>query len=102
MNGVAHTERMGFLEGFFDCQACNDCPTNIISMAKVEDMYPITYTQGDNITVLMDDRDVIFKRKDGMYVTDFSNWLVDDTDRVAKVNTDLCLYTVEERESLYT
>jgi hypothetical protein len=42
LNGVAHTEWMGYLDGFFDCQACDDCPTNIISMAWVEDMYPVT------------------------------------------------------------
>jgi len=102
MNGVAHTERMGYLDGFFDCQACDDCPTNIISMARVEDMYPITYTQGEKITVHMDERDVGFIRRDGMYVADFSDWLVDDEDRVSEIHTDLCLHTVEERESLYT
>jgi hypothetical protein len=42
MDGVAQTERVGYLEGFFDCQACDSCPTNIISMAQVEDMYPVT------------------------------------------------------------
>jgi len=102
MNGVAHTERIGYLEGFFDCQACDQCPTNIISMARVEDMYPITYTQGDSITVHMDDCDIIFKRREGMYVADFSDWLVEDEERVAEITTDLCLATVEERESLYS
>jgi hypothetical protein len=43
-------------------------------------MYPITYTQGVSITVHMDDRDVVFKRTDGMYVANFSDWLVDDKD----------------------
>jgi len=101
MNGVAHTEHMGYLDGFFNCQVCEGCPTNILSMARVEDMYPITYTQGVSITVHMDDRDVVFKRTDGMYVADFSDWLVDDKDRVSEIHTDLCLQTVEERESLY-
>jgi len=102
MNGSAHTDRIGHLEGFFDCQACDSCPTNIISMSRVEDMYPITYAQGDSLTVHMDDRDVIFKRRDGMYVADFSDWIVEDEHRVQEVCTDLCLSTVEERESLYS
>jgi len=102
MNGVAQTERIGYLEGFFDCQACDSCPTNIISMAQVEDMFPVTYSQGENITVHMDDRDLVFRRKDGMYVADFTDWLVDDKERVSEVYKDLCLSTVEERESLYS
>jgi hypothetical protein len=93
MNGVAHTECMGYLDGFFDCQVCDSCPTNILSMARVEDMYPITYTQGDSITLHMDDRDVIFKRTDGMYVADFSDWLVDDEDRVNEIHTDLPIHS---------
>jgi hypothetical protein len=102
MNGMAHTDRVGYLEGFFDCQVCDSCPTNIISMSRVEDMYPITYVQGESIVVHLDDRDVVFKHRDGMYVADFSDWLIDDEERVAQVSKDLCLFTVEERESLYS
>jgi hypothetical protein len=102
MNGVAHTDRIGHLEGFFDCQAGDNCPTNIISMARVEDMYPMSYSQGESITVHMDDRDLVFKRREGMYVADFSDWVVDDEERVKEIHRDLCLSTVEERESLYT
>jgi hypothetical protein len=60
------------------------------------------YSQGENITVHMDDRDVVFKRKDGMYVADFTDWLVGDEERVSEVHNNLCLSTVEERESLYS
>jgi hypothetical protein len=102
MNGVAHTDRVGYLEGFFECQACDSCPTNIISMARVEDMYPLTYNQGDSITVHLDDRDLVFKRKEGMYVADFSDWIVNDVERAAEVRKDLCLHTVEDREALYS
>jgi hypothetical protein len=98
MNGIAHTDRIGYLEGFFECQACDNCPTNIISMARVEDIYPLTYSQGES----MDDRDLVFKRRDGMYVADFSDWIVEDEERMKEVYTDLCLSTVEERESLYS
>jgi hypothetical protein len=33
MNGKATTSQVGYLEGFFECQACTDCPANIISMS---------------------------------------------------------------------
>jgi len=102
MNGVAHKDRIGYLQGFFDCPACDSCPTNIISMARVEDMYPLTYSQGESITVHMDDRDLVFKRREGMYVADFSDWIVEDEESPKEVHTDLCLSTVEERESLYS
>jgi len=71
-------------------------------MAGVEDIYPVTYNQGEKITVHMDEKDVEFIRRVGMYVTDFSDWLVDDEDRVSEIHTDLCLHTVEERESMDT
>jgi hypothetical protein len=32
MSGRAETNRIGYLEGFLDCQACDDCPTSIISI----------------------------------------------------------------------
>jgi hypothetical protein len=100
MSGSAETSRIGYLEGFFDCQACNDCPTSILSMADVEDLYKVTYVQGESITVHMDDRDVVFTRRDKMYVADFSDWLVDDQDRVG--DRTLSLMTVKKKESLYT
>jgi hypothetical protein len=102
MNGMSQTERVGHLEGFFDCQVADNSPTNILSMARVEDLYPITYSQGESITVHLDDQDIVFRRRDGMYVADFSDWLVEDEDRVTEMSTKLCLYTVEERESMYT
>jgi hypothetical protein len=100
MSGSAETSRIGYLEGFFDCQACDDCPTSILSMSDVEDLYKVTYVQGESITVHMDERDVVFTRRDKMYVADFSDWLVEDQDRVS--DRTLSLMTVKEKESLYT
>jgi hypothetical protein len=51
MNGMAETTHVGHLDGFFECQACDTCPANILSMANVEDMYAITYMQGECIIV---------------------------------------------------
>ncbi len=40
-SGRAETQHVGYLEGFFEYQACDDCPTSIIRMADVEDMHAI-------------------------------------------------------------
>jgi hypothetical protein len=102
MNGTSTTERVGYLDGFFDCHACVDCPANIISMADVEDHFPMTWLPGESIIVHLDERDVIFVRKDKMWVGDFSDWIVSDEERLAEMQTELCLLTVKEKEALYT
>jgi hypothetical protein len=102
MNGKSTTSRVGHLDGFFECQACDTCPANILSQADVEDLYPVTYRQGESITVHMDDRDVVFVRREKMYVADFSDWIIEDEVRVNEVSSGLCLLTVEELESQYT
>ena len=74
MYRIKETGYSGMLEGFFECQACKSCPANIISMADVEDKYPVTYRQGEAIVVHMDDRDIEFVRREKMYMADFSDW----------------------------
>jgi len=91
MNGIGGTTEVGILDGFFDCQACEDCPANILCQADVEDIYPMTFEPGECIIVHMDDRDVEFVRRNKMYVADFSDWI-----QPSAVNM-----TVTERESLY-
>jgi len=102
MNGVAETKRVGKLNGFFECQACKDCLANILSMAVVEDLYPICYLQGDSITVHMEDRDVTFVRGEKMYVADFTDWIVDDETCLQEMYQGLSLMTVSDRERMYT
>jgi hypothetical protein len=102
MNGVSQTSRVGLLEGFFYCQACDDCPTSILSLADNEDIYPVTYVQGESITVHMDDRDLVFTRRDKLYVADFSDWIVSDQDREEELHAGLNLMTVANRESMYS
>jgi len=102
MNGAAATESVGYLDGFFDCQTCTTCLANIISMADVEDLYPVTYVQGESITVHMEDREVVNHRRDKMYMADFSDWVVDDEDKVQELYTTLSLMTAADRERMYT
>ena len=37
-----------------------------------------------------------------MWVGDFSDWIVDDEERMWELHSDLCLLTVKEKEDLYT
>jgi hypothetical protein len=94
--------RMGFLDGFFECQACDMCPTNVLSMVDIEDLYPVTYVQGKSITVQMDERDIIFVCREKMHVADFSDWIGEDCSTTIRLQKELCLMTVMEREALYT
>jgi len=70
-------------------------------MSDVEDIYPVTYVQGKSITVHMDHRDVIFTKRDKMYVADFSDWVVGEQQQVGALKTELSLMTVSEREGMY-
>ncbi len=78
------------------------CPANIISMADVEDMYPKTHVQGESIIVHMENRDIVFQRKDKMYVADFSDCVVHNKGRVQELYDGLSLMTVANRERMYT
>ena len=101
MNGSATTSQTGYLDGFFNCQASADCPVNILSMSDVEDICPMTWVQGESITVHMDEQDLVFTKRDKMWVADFSDWVVQDEDRVSEVRESLCLLTVQEKEDMY-
>jgi len=103
MNGVASTTHIGDLDGFFTCQASKDCPANILSMSDVEDKYPTTYTPGESITVHMDERDVVFVRRDKMWIADFSDWVANqEEDRIEELQVQLSLLTAEQKEEMYT
>jgi hypothetical protein len=57
-------------------------------MADVEDLYQITYTQGVSYTVHMDDgEDLIFWKRDKLYVGDMRAWASDYDESTAMVTT---------------
>jgi hypothetical protein len=56
-------------------------------MADVEDLYQITYTQGVSYTVHMDHGDLIFWKRDKLYVGDMREW-ASDYESTALVTTD--------------
>jgi len=101
MNGTSTTAKVGYLDGFFECQACEECPVNIISMSDVEDKYAMTWIPGESITVHMDEQDVVFTKKNKMWIADFSDWIVEE-EELSQLKNTLSLMTVEEKEALYT
>ena len=82
-------EHVGDLEGFFEVYASEDTKANVLSFAAVEDMYEVTYSRGEGFTVHMPERDILFKRRDNLYVVDWGD--------VGSVHA-----TVQENESLYS
>ena len=83
----------GYLKGFFECMACEDCEGNILSQAQIEDKFKITYTQGVKYVVHLPDRELVFWRRGRVYVADMSDWVTKTSNSVKA--------TVAENEGLY-
>ncbi len=62
--------KKGELKDFFEVYASEDTKVNVLSFADVEDMYKITYIRGEAFVVHMRDRDLVFKRREKLYVAD--------------------------------
>jgi len=43
----------------------------VLSFADIEDLYPITYQPQESFTVHLPERDIVFSRRDKLYVADF-------------------------------
>lgn len=87
------TNEIGFLRGFYDCIASDETHASVLSLANVEDTYPVTYEQGIRYIVHMKDRDLEFKRRGKLYVADFSDW--------ANMN-GYVYHTAAQREARFT
>jgi hypothetical protein len=64
----------GYVQDFFRVYASNDTRANVLCFSDVEDMYEITYVQGQSFTVHLPERDIVFRRKDKLYVADFTTF----------------------------
>jgi hypothetical protein len=80
INGVGgvqlSTRETGYLPDFFRVCTSSNTKANILSFAKVEDLYEITYQPQESFTVHLPDRDIVFHRRDKLYVTGFSETVV--------------------------
>ena len=86
--------KVGYLEGFFECQACEGCVANILCGADVEDKYDITYEQGKCKIVHMNGKDLIFHRRGKFYVADMTEWIQEQY--------SFATSGLNDRERLYT
>jgi hypothetical protein len=53
--------------------ASSEARANILSFAAIEDMYEVTYSRDEGFTVHMPERDIVFKRRDILYVVDWAD-----------------------------
>ncbi len=60
----------GYLPDFFSVYASEDTTVNVLSLADVEDVYPITYDPRTSFTVHLPDRDIVFTKRGKHYVAD--------------------------------
>ena len=64
----------GNLTSFFRALVSHDSPANVLCMADVEDLYKVTYISGVSYTVHMTKRDLVFHRRNKMYVANMQDW----------------------------
>jgi hypothetical protein len=66
-----YTEETGYLEDFFRVYTSTETKANVLSFADVEDLYKITYQPQESFTVHLPDRDIVFHRRNKLYVANF-------------------------------
>jgi hypothetical protein len=62
----------GYLQDFFNVYSSKDTHANILSLAEVEDLYPVTYVPRTSFTVHLPDRDIAFYRRGKHYIADWN------------------------------
>jgi hypothetical protein len=82
----------GYLDKFFRVYVSEKAKPNVLSLAKVEDMYVVTYVPGQVFTIHLPGKDVEFKRRGKLYIANFDSLL----------NSKTVLATVEQNEEIYT
>jgi hypothetical protein len=79
----------GVLDGFFPVHASKKTKANVLSFADVEDLYDIMYIHMRAFVMHMGDRDIVFNRKQKLYVADWGT-------------LGMVAATLQENEQLYT
>jgi hypothetical protein len=65
---------------------------NVLNFAAVEDLYEISYVRGEAFVVHMDGMDLVFRRRDPLYVAEWTR----DGEMYAMVQENELLYTKEQ------
>jgi hypothetical protein len=72
VNGIGGRQlvvtKTGYLNKFFRVYASEDAKLNVLSLADVEDMFPVTYVPGKAFVVHLLGRDLEFVRRGKLYV----------------------------------
>jgi hypothetical protein len=66
-------DQQGILEGFFPVYASKDTKANVLSFVDVEDLYDIMYVQKQAFIVHMGTRDLVFYRREKLYMADWND-----------------------------
>jgi hypothetical protein len=85
-------DKVGLLDVFFEVYSSTETKVNVLSMAAVEEVYPITYNQQESFIVHTEDRDIEFKWRDRLYVEE---WTTEGV-ALATIQANELLYTKEE------
>ena len=64
----------GYLDPLFCVYASTETRANILSLSEVEDQYLVTYEPQKNFIIHMPEADIVFNRKAGMYMADWSQY----------------------------
>jgi hypothetical protein len=75
VNGVGgvqlYTDETGYLEDFFRVYSSGETKAIVLSFADVEDMYMITYQPQGSFTVHLPHRDIVYCRRNKLYMANF-------------------------------
>ena len=93
------TQMEGSLPGFFNCMASDEAQVNVLSQADVEDIYECVYTPGESYVIKMGEDELVFERRDKLYIADMSDWIKDS---YQENDNSLSFLTVAEKEHMYT
>jgi hypothetical protein len=85
-------DKKGTLEGFFPVYASEATKANVLSFGAVEEAYDITYLRREAFVVHTAEKDIVFRRRDKLYVAEwYAEGIVDTT-----VQENEILYSKEE------
>jgi hypothetical protein len=83
--------QVGDLPGFFTVYASKETRANVLSFADVEGLYVISYVQKEAFVVHMPSGDLVFSRREKLYIAELE-----------EANVGIVQATVRENEALYT
>ena len=93
---AAETAMKGTLLGFFECLCSDSVRISILSQADVKDNFDVDF--GTSYTVRVGNKDIVFQRRNKLYIADFSDWVRDNYKESEEI---LAGIAVSEREHLY-